>query len=53
MFVDRVAITFDAGHRLLNYPGKCASPHGHTFTAEVLVAGRDLDGRGWWWTSAT
>lgn len=46
MFVDRVAITFDAGHRLLNYRGKCASPHGHTFTAEVLVGGRDLDDLG-------
>jgi 6-pyruvoyltetrahydropterin/6-carboxytetrahydropterin synthase len=43
MFVDRVAITFDAGHRLLNYDGKCASPHGHTFTAEVLVVARDLN----------
>lgn len=43
MFVDRVAITFDAGHRLLNYAGKCASPHGHTFTAEVLVAGGELN----------
>ena len=46
MFVDRVAIAFDAGHRLLGYPGKCASPHGHTFTAEVLIAGRDLDSLG-------
>jgi 6-pyruvoyltetrahydropterin/6-carboxytetrahydropterin synthase len=46
MFVDRVTITFDAGHRLPNYRGKCASPHGHTFTAEVLVAGRDLDALG-------
>jgi 6-pyruvoyltetrahydropterin/6-carboxytetrahydropterin synthase len=43
VFIDRVAITFDAGHRLLNYNGKCASPHGHTFTAEVLIASKDLD----------
>ena len=43
MFIDRVAITFDAGHRLLDYHGKCASPHGHTFTAEVLVTGQELD----------
>lgn len=43
MFVDRVEITFDAGHRLLGYNGKCASPHGHTFRAEVLVALEDLD----------
>ena len=26
----------DAGHRLLNYQGKCSSPHGHTFRAEVV-----------------
>lgn len=46
MFVNRVAIPFDAAHRLLGYQGKCASPHGHTFTAEVLIVGRDLDGLG-------
>lgn len=42
-FRDRVEITFDAGHRLLDYPGKCASPHGHTFKAEVFVEGDELD----------
>ena len=42
-FRDRVEITFDAGHRLLNYPGKCASPHGHTFRAEIIIEGDSLD----------
>lgn len=46
LFIDRVAITFDAGHRLLEYRGKCASPHGHTFTAEVVIAARELDDLG-------
>jgi 6-pyruvoyltetrahydropterin/6-carboxytetrahydropterin synthase len=43
MYVDRIEIAFDAGHRLLDYPGKCASPHGHSFRAEVFVAASELD----------
>lgn len=43
MYIDRVEIAFDAGHRLLDYPGNCASPHGHTYKAEVLIARRELD----------
>lgn len=43
MYIDRVEIAFDAGHRLLDYPGNCASPHGHTYKAEVLIARRHLD----------
>ena len=42
-FRGRVEVTFDAGHRLLDYVGKCASPHGHTFRAEVIVRGDALD----------
>lgn len=45
-FRDRIEVTFDAGHRLLGYNGKCASPHGHTFRAELLVEGEELDGLG-------
>ena len=43
MYVDRIEVRFEAGHRLLNYAGKCAAPHGHSFTAEVLIAGESLD----------
>jgi 6-pyruvoyltetrahydropterin/6-carboxytetrahydropterin synthase len=43
MYVDRVEISFDAGHRLLDYLGKCAAPHGHTYRAEVFVATRRLN----------
>jgi len=46
MYVDRVEIRFEAGHRLLDYAGKCAAPHGHSFTAEVLVARDQLDSLG-------
>jgi 6-pyruvoyltetrahydropterin/6-carboxytetrahydropterin synthase len=46
MFVDRVELSFDAGHRILGHPGKCASPHGHTFKAEVFVVVQHLDGLG-------
>lgn len=46
MFVDRVEVSFDAAHRLLGYDGKCASPHGHTYRAEVFVGRSDLDDRG-------
>jgi len=46
MFIDRVEIRFEAGHRLLNYAGKCAAPHGHSFTAEVLVASDEIDSLG-------
>lgn len=30
---------FCAGHRLLNYEGKCKFPHGHNYEAEVEVEG--------------
>lgn len=42
-FRGRIEVAFDAGHRLLDYQGKCASPHGHTFRAEVLVHGDKLN----------
>jgi len=31
--------TFDAGHRLSNYEGKCKHLHGHTYTLEITVEG--------------
>jgi 6-pyruvoyltetrahydropterin/6-carboxytetrahydropterin synthase len=43
VFVDRVEIAFDAGHRILGHSGKCAAPHGHTYRAEVFVRSRELD----------
>lgn len=46
MFIDRVEVSFDAAHRLLDYDGKCASPHGHTYRAEVFVARERLNALG-------
>jgi 6-pyruvoyltetrahydropterin/6-carboxytetrahydropterin synthase len=43
MYVDRVEIAFDAGHRILGHSGKCASPHGHTYRAEVFVTTEEVD----------
>lgn len=31
--------TFDAGHRIVGHKGKCARLHGHTYRAQVSVAG--------------
>lgn len=46
MFIDRVEVSFDAAHRLLGYDGKCASPHGHTYRAELFVGRAHLDDLG-------
>ena len=35
--------TFDAAHRILGHPGKCAYLHGHTYHLEVTVAAAQLD----------
>ncbi|MGB9802613.1 6-carboxytetrahydropterin synthase QueD [Desulfofundulus sp.] len=37
---------FSAAHRLVNYQGQCARLHGHTWTVEVSVGGRELDSCG-------
>ena len=39
----RIEISFDSGHRLLDYPGKCAFPHGHTYRAEIFLQAQSLD----------
>jgi len=42
----RTKVDFDAGHRLLDYDGKCAVPHGHTYQAEIVIETSDLDNLG-------
>ena len=39
-------LDFCYGHRLLDYNGKCAHPHGHNGILEVEIAGETLDHRG-------
>ena len=46
MHLIRIEITFDSGHRLLDYEGKCAFPHGHTYRAEVFMQAPSLDSLG-------
>ncbi len=46
MHLIRIEITFDSGHRLLDYDGKCAFPHGHTYCAEVFLEADSLDSVG-------
>ena len=46
MYLVRIETTFDSGHRLLDYEGKCAFPHGHTYRAEVFLQSGTLDSQG-------
>jgi 6-pyruvoyltetrahydropterin/6-carboxytetrahydropterin synthase len=46
VYIIRVEVSFDAGHRLLGHTGKCSSPHGHTYTAEVFVTAEELNNIG-------
>ena len=39
-------IHFCYGHRLLNYDGKCAHPHGHNGKIEIELEAKSLDKRG-------
>ena len=43
MYQVRIEVSFDSGHRLLDYDGKCAFPHGHTYRAEIFLEGASLD----------
>ncbi len=46
MHLIRIEITFDSGHRLMDYDGKCAFPHGHTYRAEIFLEAASLDSLG-------
>lgn len=46
MFYVLKQISFCYGHRLLNYQGKCAHPHGHNGLAELQFCSEELDSRG-------
>lgn len=39
-------VEFDAGHRVLGHEGKCATPHGHRYVAELTVSAGALDSLG-------
>ena len=46
MYQIRIEFTFDSGHRLLDYNGKCAYPHGHTYRTEVFIEAQSLNNLG-------
>ena len=46
MYQIRIEFTFDSGHRLLDYNGKCAYPHGHTYRTEVFIKSQSLNDLG-------
>ena len=46
MYQIRIELTFDSGHRLLDYNGKCAYPHGHTYRTEVFIESQSLNDLG-------
>ena len=39
-------LDFCYGHRLMDYDGKCARPHGHNGRLEIEIVGAALDRRG-------
>ena len=43
MYRVTVEVDFSYGHRLLNYDGKCAHPHGHNARVEVDLETETLD----------
>ena len=42
----RIELSFASGHRLLDHNGKCAYPHGHTYSAEIWMASEALNDLG-------
>lgn len=46
MFKVAKRIHFCYGHRLLDYQGKCAHPHGHNAVAEIELTSEKLDETG-------
>ena len=45
MYLVTKRIEFCYGHRLLDYNGMCAHPHGHNAVAELEIQSAALDGR--------
>ena len=43
MYTLRVEGTFEAAHRVVNYPGKCDRLHGHNWVIEATFQGTQLD----------
>jgi len=46
MYRLRVETSFAAAHRVVDYSGKCENLHGHTFTVELFVVGKNKEENG-------
>ncbi len=46
MYYLKTAASFDSAHFLAGYEGKCANIHGHRWTLEVTVNGKELTASG-------
>jgi 6-pyruvoyltetrahydropterin/6-carboxytetrahydropterin synthase len=46
MFEVEKLFSFEAGHTLHHHDGKCAKPHGHSYTLKVAVRSPDLIAKG-------
>lgn len=43
MYELTVIVEFEAAHRIVDYPGKCNRLHGHNWSVEVTVKGKNLN----------
>jgi 6-pyruvoyltetrahydropterin/6-carboxytetrahydropterin synthase len=46
MYELKIITEFSAAHNLRNFRGKCEALHGHNWTVEVVLSGKDLDESG-------
>lgn len=42
MYEIEKSFTFEAGHILKNHDGKCAKPHGHSYTLSIVLRSKTL-----------
>lgn len=43
MYTIEKTVKFEAGHRLMNYKGKCKNIHGHNYVVKIGIADISLD----------
>lgn len=46
MYEINVKASFEAAHRVVDYPGKCNNLHGHSWLVEAFAEGKELDDLG-------
>ena len=43
MYRLKTSAAFEAAHKIVDYPGKCNRLHGHNWTVDVEITGKELD----------